>query len=540
MSNYVTVILAASNHMSDSAYASQMIPIRGKPALSWVIESCNSAERIVVLEKSNTTTIKYVRTHYKDIKIALIDSSKVSDFSILSSLQFGLSEIKGTDKPVRVVLGDTLCNQNDIPDNMDVVLASDDFSDSSRWCLVTHTDDGYVHKFFDKMHVDTTDKSALIGVYQFTNFKYLVSCVINAIDKGKRNLSDVLIQYNKKHIIRVLLQNKWFDLGHKAGIINAQNDLFNSRSFNSLSADPVLGIMTKSSPKKQKLYDEWMWCKNLPEQLSVLCPRPIAYNEDSDRAHMTMELYGYPALSELFILGNLSLEEWKLILERLFLVHREIEKYTGSLDKSNFIDLYKNKTWKRFDELLAQNDFWKKLWNMDELIINGHPYKNIRLMIDTINTKIDKMVRNTRVTVMHGDYCFSNILFDTNSFICRLIDPRGRLADQTIYGDPRYDIAKLRHSVVGLYDFTVHGMFDLTQHGNTFKLESSAPDFYSELCEYFDKLVEKYGHNLDEIKLIEALLFASMIPLHNDDIRRQTAFYLKAVMKLNEVITGEK
>lgn len=526
--------------MSDSTYASQMIPIRGKPALAWVLESCNNGKNIVVLDESNSTTIKYLSACYANATLALINPNEYANFSILSSLLCGLKKIKDKNKTVRVVLGDTLCDQSDIAPDTDLILTSDNFSDSSRWCLVEGTSDGYVKKFFDKQHVDVANKFALIGVYQFTDYKLLMQCVIDAIESGARNLSDVLMRYNGKHKIKLVLRDKWFDLGHKSGIINAQNDLFNSRSFNSLRANPVLGIMTKISPKKQKLYDEWMWCKNIPEKLQILCPRPIDYYEQDDKAYMTMELYGYPALSELFILGNLSLEEWKLILERLFLVHREMEKFPGTLDKSNFVDLYKTKTWARFNELLAQDDYWQELWNMDTLVINGHTYRNIRHLREKIDAAIDKIIENANVTVMHGDYCFSNILFDTNSFICRLIDPRGRLKEQTIYGDPRYDIAKIRHSVVGLYDFAVHGMIELTQDGNTFEFNPGGPVFYSELCKYFDNLTAKMGYNVDEVKLIEALLFASMIPLHRDSKTRQKAFYLKAVMKLNDLFNGEK
>ena len=136
---------------------------------------------------------------------------------------------------------------------------------------------------------------------------------------------------------------------------------------------------------------------------------------------------------------------------------------------------------------------------------------------------------------MHGDYCFSNILFDMNSFICRLIDPRGRIHDQTIYGDPRYDIAKLRHSVVGGYDFIVHGLFNLNEKENCFEIKKTQPYFQTQLTQIFDEYTIKYGYNLDEIKLIEALLFTSMIPLHKDNIQRQKVFYLIAVEKINNI-----
>ena len=53
---------------------------------------------------------------------------------------------------------------------------------------------------------------------------------------------------------------------------------------------------------------------------------------------------------------------------------------------------------------------------------------------------------------------------------------------------------------------------------------------------FFDELVVEYGYDRKNIKLIEALLFLTMIPLHSDDIKRQQAFYLTAIKKLNEVL----
>ena len=172
------------------------------------------------------------------------------------------------------------------------------------------------------------------------------------------------------------------------------------------------------------------------------------------------------------------------------------------------------------------------------ILVNGKTYKNIRIFKKELNQLIEKLIQTVHPTVMHGDYCFSNILFDTNSFLCKLIDPRGRLHEQTVYGDPRYDIAKLRHSVVGGYDYAVHGLFHLTEKENNFTVSNDYPPFQHKLMTYFDKLTVQFGYKLEEIKLIEALLFTSMIPLHKDSMKRQKLFYLKAVHKINELFEG--
>ena len=67
---------------------------------------------------------------------------------------------------------------------------------------------------------------------------------------------------------------------------------------------------------------------------------------------------------------------------------------------------------------------------------------------------------------MHGDFCFSNILYDFKSQSIKVIDPRGLSGDgkeQSIYGDLRYDVAKLAHSVIGKYDFIIAGRFSYSE-----------------------------------------------------------------------------
>lgn len=536
-----TIILAASSHQLDALYNNQIIPVRGKPAISWVIEECLDSKVILTLSSANTRVINYVTKRYPEVKIVRIDSvkeeKKVTGFSILDSLAHAMEAVAVDTELLTVVLGDTMC-RNVPKNNDDFVVVSDDFASSERWCLVECDENANIKELFDKqVNLDIKNKKALIGYYQFAEPNLVQKLLLELIYAQKTQISDLLRQYNKQRPIKCVETKEWFDFGHKAGLIKAQNYFYNSRDFNSLKSDPVAGIITKSSSNCKKLEDEYCWYKGLPDKLKVLVPRVLDFYVKEDKAFLSMEMYGYPPLSELFILGNLSLEEWQLVIRRLFEVHRLFEKCEGELPQENFYDLYLHKTWQRLKDLHIQNVYWQKLWTYDEIVINGVVYKNIRYFETRLNDAIEGLVQNVKVSVMHGDYCFSNILFDTNSFICRLIDPRGRLGQQTVYGDARYDIAKLRHSVVGGYDFAVHGLFNLVERENVFEISGNYPDFQEKLTEFFDKTTVEFGFDLNEIRLIEALLFLSMIPLHKDNFERQKVFYLKAVKKINAIFT---
>ena len=54
------------------------------------------------------------------------------------------------------------------------------------------------------------------------------------------------------------------------------------------------------------------------------------------------------------------------------------------------------------------------------------------------------------------------------------------------------------------------------------------------ICKRLDLIIEKRW-NIDDIKMIEGLLFISMIPLHRDNLERQLALYSIGIQRLNEV-----
>ncbi len=60
------------------------------------------------------------------------------------------------------------------------------------------------------------------------------------------------------------------------------------------------------------------------------------------------------------------------------------------------------------------------------------------------------------------------------------------------------------------------------------------PKNYQVICEKLDSQI-KQRWNIDEIKIIEGLLFISMLPLHKDDLERQLALYSIGIQRLNEI-----
>lgn len=510
-----------------------LLPLRGKPVIFRQLEILKNSygidEFIIVVCSDNTKLIDYTKNVLNEtfkVKLVLVNSKK----NILSSLKYALQKAD-VNIPTRVILGDTLLPES-INDETDIVYTSKDVTISENWCLIDKK-----NIFYDKQkNVDMTDKEALVGYYAFSDTRYLLNCCIKARLMLKKEISTALVMYQEKYKLKTKLINDWYDLGHTSGLIKAKNLLFNARCFNSISVDTDSGLLTKQSTKIQKLEDEALWYQNLPEELKIHTPRFVSFSKNENFAQLTQELYGYASLQELYLSGEVNIEDWQYIIEKLFNLHKKFENYKTETNKNALKWLYFDKTKERLQELKNSNLYWNEILSKQNEYINGKKFCGIAALKEGIEKFAQKLSQNGCETIIHGDYCFSNILFDSSNYIFKLIDPRGRLnSDATIYGDPRYDIAKLRHSVVGLYDFVVHGLFKLKETQTGFEYKIVSPD-YSILEKIFDNYASKNGFNINEIKFIEGLLFLSMIPLHKDNFDRQKVFYLKAVELLNETV----
>ena len=133
-----------------------------------------------------------------------------------------------------------------------------------------------------------------------------------------------------------------------------------------------------------------------------------------------------------------------------------------------------------------------------------------------------------------------NILVDRCSRVVRLVDPRGSFGDFRIHGDPRYDLAKLSHSVSGDYDFLSHGLFDLDFDGPNVHLTTHTTERHHAMKRMFNQWLQpRWGDWSGQIRLIESLLFLSMVPLHKDRPDCQKAFLARDLELFAQVVRHE-
>lgn len=142
-------------------------------------------------------------------------------------------------------------------------------------------------------------------------------------------------------------------------------------------------------------------------------------------------------------------------------------------------------------------------------------------------------------TVLHGDFCFSNILFDSRGGAIKVIDPRGLNQKQelTLLGDQKYDLAKASHSVIGLYDFIIAGRYQIERQDN------QAPSIRFRIDDRLLGIQDAFmsanllpGITGKDIMPLTVLLFLSMLPLHADRPDRQEAMLINALRLHSEYV----
>jgi dTDP-glucose pyrophosphorylase len=536
------LILSAGKVSSDlrglfGSIPSAMIPLNNRPCVSWIIDellSQNFDKFYITVGYKKEVLVEFVNKKYPHLNIEFIevDYELPPGNAIKSSLE------KIETESLLVVLGDTIFSE-DLDLSQDVVFSSKKFLIPQKWCLVKKDSNNLVLNLEDKQNLsNTTDYEALIGLYYFKDFESLKYSA-DTLDKEEIEISNLIDKYRVKQKIKVTECKTWLDLGHLDNYYLAKFKVKQTRHFNSLEYNPLLGVVTKRSQNKVKFRREINWYLELPKELKALSPRIIDYSI-GDNPYVQMEYYGYPTLAETFLYGDLDIRIWSQLSGRIIDILKLFHGHKAEVSEQEYKSILIDKTNSRLEDLTSQSKAFSEIFSYDDIYINGTKYKNFNVIKKEIYTKIQKIIE-TRAEfscVIHGDFCFSNILMDLLSGITRLIDPRGTWGSDSIFGDLRYDLAKLRHSVSGGYDFIVNDLFKVERNANSFELNFFSTPLHDEIGKSFDSKVQE-NWNLDDVKLIEGLLFLSMLPYHSDYDKRQLAMYCRGIKILNELTEGK-
>ncbi len=482
-------------------YSKTILPYKETPIL---------IHQINWLENQGCNDIRIVINHQQD---SIKNILKLYNKEVKIFHQFEMNGLSGAiecalsthDKDsILIVLGDLVVQDNIASANFEYnFVGVKRVPDYSRWCMVKYVTANNSKntnsnlQFFDKPKEKPPTPLALSGVYYFKENSNIYNALqhqtqdLNAKIAGEFQLSTALAVLNQEEPMNLVFLDL-IDFGTLEEYLQNRG-VKNSRSFNEITINN--NLVTKGSERqREKIIKEVNWFRNLPDEIKIFTPRILSCDFFDDNSSYTMEKILAPSLREIYLFLDSSVETWEGIFNSAFSLLETMETYG---QENTFCDFIVKKTNERIKDIYIDKD--------------------LRFIYDFIHDLTNSVTDFSRPTLMHGDFCFSNLLYDFQSSTIKMIDPRGEL-----FGDHYYEVAKLVHSVLFDYDFVDAELY--IKSNDKFTLLNNGKEPIKDL---FVEMI-KLRYTPDEhrhIMMLSASLFLSMIPLHSHSENNQQIYY---------------
>lgn len=465
----------------------------------------------------------------RELEVSVV--SVPTGLSLAESLLYVMTTIGLFSGSVRVLHGDTLMRS--LPVEREDMFVAGRTTSYYPWAEY-QTDAAGIATFKDGLW---RPKESLVvsGYFAFSD----AALLIRALATARGSFIRALNIYSAGRGLRPELTSDWYDLGHLQTYFASRARYPTARSFNQLRAGEH--VITKRSADAAKISGEAEWFARLPGPLRRFTPQLLASGRSAEGgAEYELELLRLIPLSDLFVFGQLPQLVWSSIFDACDDWLTECRKFpapaaspgpTTPIEQAR--QIYLPKTLRRLEDFARKTEF-----PIDrELALGDRPLPGLGTIAELAAQAIPALDERD-LCVIHGDFCFSNVLYDHRAGAVKLIDPRGG-AD--LHGDPRYDVAKLHHSVIGLYDFLLAGRYwldapDARHFTLAFPIEAPHRDVQGLFAE------RRFSNTVrgDDPAILAAsvLLFLAMLPLHDEAPARQRAFVANALRLFVELDRG--
>ena len=315
---------------------------------------------------------------------------------------------------------------------------------------------------------------------------------------------------------------------------------FTTRAYNRFEFNSKTKASIIKSSEEDRLLGEIEYYQNLPKDIQVYFPRMLNYSTDEKIYQMELEYYAYGNLGNVMTNQDYNPDFWTKVFDFIF-------SYINNYKESTFVPasredsllMFVDKTEKEYTNLMYKFDFFSQFRNEKEFVFNGKILKSFDIIWEKIKSYIETSICDDKFHFIHGDLCFSNILYGvndiTNDVILKFIDPRGVFGKTKFFGDSYYDLAKISHSCNGGYEFFIYDKFDVSNVDNQFKLSFHNEQRKNDINNKFLSISDEYNFDYNKIKLIEGLIFVGMCARHYDNLDRQKAMLMTGLNILNNV-----
>ena len=543
-----TVVIPAAGLDTGSswqAYPKAMQPVLGRPFILLAMEHliAQGHRDFVIIENpandSIQTLLKFVYSWNPQLSITFVKQEKL----IGPLYAIALAEPHVKSKDLLIWLGDTYCSSSTAFTQSTVLV--NEVQETFRWCIAEVGECGAVKGFQDKVPSQAAGaRQALAGVYYLKDARGFFDAARASLSgapahTGYYEISQALTAYLLKDHIRAIPIEGWVDAGNQDMLLLTLGRVLSTRTFNRLEYDAETNVITKTSDpaSSSKLRNEIFWMQNVPAHCRRFIPQVVASSMDTADTHLSIEFVPQPPLSSLYVFQNIPAQKWQWVVSTIL---KKFERFFWSQKRAvdSAPSLFFEHVFGKLQERVR--DYPAHIPVDRSVTFNGVGYGPLAEALGTLRRCTETLSASIKeLSIAHGDLCFSNILFDLNSGLFKVLDPRGSFGspEPTVSGHPLYDLAKLRHSIAGAYDSLAYDMFHIDKsEGDDFKITVHGSPAAESLTAYFDGATAAMGYDPKAVALIEATLFLSMVPLHGENPQRQLALYLTGLKKTREAL----
>ncbi len=497
-----------------------VLPINFKAVISHIVEKFSKEIEIVVaVGHKKETVIDYLALAHPDRKFIFVEVDKYvgpgtgPGYSLLSCRE-------NLQCPFVFFAADTLVLEN-IPKPDQNWFGIAPVKETERYCTVK-IKNNLICQLDDK--VKNNNKFAFIGLAGVKDY----SVFFEALDKNKEIVGgEIQVSNGFKKLVEhslVPVGFTWFDTGILENYKETNQSLSLGEKKFDFSKDKgeeflyfVNGMVIKFFVDEKITANR---CLRARTSLKGLCPEIEGHRGN---------FYCYKKLEGQTLYNVLNSQMVKNFLQwaktnlwkKLKLSDLEKEEFVVACKK-----FYIDKTTKRL------KTFYDKTGIEDgSTSINGVLTPSLKELMNKIDWDY---ITNGIPSNFHGDLQFDNILVTKDSvsnlekFI--LLDWRQDFAGLTNMGDLYYDLAKLYGGELISYQLIKEGLFSFDMSGASIYYNYHLKNDLVEAREEYEFFLEKNGFDFFKIKIITALIFLNMSPMHHEPFDRLLYFMGKSML----------
>jgi UTP-glucose-1-phosphate uridylyltransferase len=493
-----------------------LLPVNFKAAISHIIEKFDESTEIVVALGHKKETVKdYLLLAHPNNNFTFVEVDKYigpgtgPGYSLLQCKNY-------LQSPFVFTASDTLVLE-EVPDPSENWFGVAPIKETEAFCTIK-VKNNLIVQLMDKVKCD--NKLAFIGLAGIRDYEAFFAAL-----EGNTELigGEVQVSNGFSALIQHKLNPKnftWFDTGTKESYLETNRTFSGNRGFDFSKDDEFLYFVGNRVIKyfRDKEITEKRYYRS--KILGDLAPR--VYPPKGN-------FYAYEKLEGQVIYDSLDKQVTNDFLHWAnFNLWKDKELHPEDKEKFRLAceDFYKSKTLKRI------KSFYDKTKILDSKNkINGIDVPPLGDLLSSIDWS---WLTRGVPSGFHGDLQFDNVLVSTDTKTnlkkFKLLDWRQDFSGLIEYGDKYYDLAKLYGGLNLSYSSIKKGNFSFDLSGNNVYYNFQISNDLIESKEEYETFLKEQGYDIFKIKVLTALIYLNMAPLHQDPF--DLLLYFLGKMKL--------